>query len=366
MAARYAAYLTDDVGNYITLLRGFSTLQYTKRVNSKGTFGITFAPQFFDKSQFSRDRRIVVWRQIDAAAAPTIDFVGFCRYFGWRQQNHKLTYSILGFDANTLLDRRRVAYKATTAQADKTDEADNMAKAYVRENLGALSTDTLRNLESYLSVAADVSAAPSVGPVTASFDNLLLTLQDIAELSDEAGTPLYFDISPNGRKLFKFETFIRQRGSDRASVTPVVLRADAGALIDPFFSQDHREELSVAYVLGSNTGVNRLVKEEKYQARIDKSVFNRIETTVEAGDIGDPAILAEKGQAVIRMHPPILTFDAKIKSAPGAIYGRNWFYGDRLKAAFNGGLYVVEARSVTVQLHDSGLEEVYAKLDVYE
>jgi hypothetical protein len=285
---------------------------------------------------------------------------------GVREQAGRLTYSVLGFDPNDLLDRRIVAYRATTAYADKTDQADDMAKAYVRENLGSLSANSLRSIAAHLSVSADVSAAPSVGPITASFDNLLLTLQDIAEASEDAGTPLYFDIVPNGRKLFRFDTFINQRGSNRATVNPVTLRAEAGSLIDPFFSQDHREEWSVVYVLGQGTGANRVVKEEKNQARIDKSIFNRIEGALDARDQVDPSVLSARGKAVLRARRPVNTFDAKVKNAPGAVYGRDWNFGDRLKAGFDGGLYTVEARTVTVQIADSGLEDVYARLDVYE
>jgi hypothetical protein len=71
--------------------------------------------------------------------------------------------------------------------ASKSAAADDLIKAFVRENCGPSATDTTRNYSSsYWSVAADIGAAPTIAKA-ASRRNLLTTCQEIAQAATQAG-----------------------------------------------------------------------------------------------------------------------------------------------------------------------------------
>lgn len=125
-----------------------------------------------------------------------------------------------GPDFMDILSRRIVAYKTGTAEAAKSDFADDMLKAYVAENL-TTATDATRNLPTELgfSLQADLGLAPTVEH-SATFGNLLQVCQEIAQKSAEAGTVLRFWPEPvlvNGIVQPFFRTQIERQGIDRTA-----------------------------------------------------------------------------------------------------------------------------------------------------
>ena len=133
-----------------------------------------------------------------------------------------VNYVIGGPDFMDILNRRIVAYKTGTAEAQKTGAADDVLKEYVDENL-VNATDTDRNLPARLgfSIQADLGNAPNIDH-GATFGNLLTVCQDIAQKSAEAGTVLRFWIEPqigsDGRVVPFFRTQINRQGRDRAAL----------------------------------------------------------------------------------------------------------------------------------------------------
>src|SRR3990167_1830006 len=69
---------------------------------------------------------------------------------------------VVGYDPLYILTSRIIAYAAGSAQADMTDQADDMLKAIVIDNLGADATGA-RNISSNgISVASDLALGPSI------------------------------------------------------------------------------------------------------------------------------------------------------------------------------------------------------------
>jgi hypothetical protein len=123
--------------------------------------------------------------------------------------------TVAGPDLNDLLQRRIVAYRSASAEAQKNQEADDMMKAFVDENF-VNATDAARNLDAALGfeIAGDQGGGPVID-YSAKFGQVLGVLQRISDTSAEEGTRVYFNVVPvlrNGRIVPRFETRVGQWG----------------------------------------------------------------------------------------------------------------------------------------------------------
>ena len=95
-----------------------------------------------------------------------------------------------------------------------------MFKAILRENAGALATDTARDLSAWLTIAANVSATPILRSLDLTNRTVYDALVEIANASaNDAATPTWlgFDIALAYQQLtglLEFRTYTGQRGID--------------------------------------------------------------------------------------------------------------------------------------------------------
>ena len=166
--AEYQVALLDQYGVALTQLEGFSSLDYTRIVNSVGSL-VAIIPEIYDQYLFSgtdiiRDNRIEVYRRIGGGSFYRDMETQWLAVKGNKilnERGERLT-KITCVDLMQLLTRRIVAYNSGASQASKTDQADDMMKAIVRENFGSLATDTDRDWSAYLSVEVDLSLGQSL------------------------------------------------------------------------------------------------------------------------------------------------------------------------------------------------------------
>ena len=155
MSGRYQVYLTTDRGQRIALLDHFIELEYVRVVNDVGSLRGKWSAQEFDPAWLVDDMRVEVWRAFADDQAYRLDFAGFLRAWLEKTEGSVSTVSANWQDYNEILARRIVAYADGSVQADQTDEADDMMKKIVRQNLGDECVDTTRDLTAWgLSVEA--------------------------------------------------------------------------------------------------------------------------------------------------------------------------------------------------------------------
>ncbi len=120
-----------------------------------------------------------------------------------------------------ILLRRRIAANYSLLEPSgngfRSDQADDLMKDVVTENLTSnqdySGTPTpSRDLSSYLSVAADASAGPTV-EMSYSWANVLTVLQDIQAATKAAGNEVFFYIPPSAGAL----TFLTRTGEPGAT-----------------------------------------------------------------------------------------------------------------------------------------------------
>jgi hypothetical protein len=185
-------------------------------VTLPGNFHATY------KTMIDVDYMVEFWRH-PAQGAMRLESVFFVRDIIYEEDFKGNDIIILaGPDGNDLLNRRIVAYAAGSSQSDKTNQADDMMKEIVTENLGSSATAPRDLTDLNFTVAGDVTAAPSITKAF-SWRNVLDVLQDIVAISAENGTDLYFDVVPvvisSSEIGFEFRTYTDQPGQDRTFMT---------------------------------------------------------------------------------------------------------------------------------------------------
>ena len=355
------------IGDYI----GFT---YNKTLNNFGT--MVHTQQYKYKSLFLNGGRLIPDRiiRIDRSVAGgpfEIEFntMWFCRLAEWDYE--KIT--ITAFDADILLKRRVLAYSAKSSQTNKYGHADDLMKAYVRENLGDLAGDAIRKMPSNLfGVQPDLGRCPRLNK-SASGKTVLSVLQELATDSLAKGTWLGFGIVAinNGSRL-EFQTFTGQRGADRRypyGDNPTLLGAEQGNLTNVTLTDDWREEGNVVYAGGQGEGNSQIIQFAQNQQRRDMTPWSRGEEWVSASHAGTTLTGQTEAELRLRELRPFKSFSADVQDTDNSRYGREYKLGDRVTALFDGDTFDVMVEGVQVDVTDPDPDTVTIKLqtpgDVY-
>jgi hypothetical protein len=377
----YTIWISRPDGERLAVLGSFVRLEYRRIVNQSGlhraaTRGDVLPLRLVAPAeglpilQLGRDTRLEIWRTAVGAGlrtawleTDTVWLVQQVRLF--REGGSPWLIELGAVPAIALLGRRLVAYPAGSAQASKSGPADDVARALVRENLGTSADDTARELSDWLTVAPDQSRAPVIQKQCAR-RNLLETLQEVAEASAQAGTPLWFDVVRTHSGRFQFCTYIGARGADRsypAGLRPVLLSPDTGTLADIEQRLDYADEANVIYAAGQGAESERLVAEASDPARMAGSPFGRRERLLDARHLASPTALAAAAQAALTAARPRRTLRAAVVDMPGMRYGQHWRWGDRVAAVIAGEPVACHIEEVQVTVTEEG-EQVRAWLRV--
>jgi hypothetical protein len=360
----YEIWLTDTRGNTLDVIDEWLSLTYTRSVNNIGALSLELDGNY--PAQFLKlDGRLIVARngKNDSDTAWLIRKIS-------RQLDNNGQYTIVvnAVSAVELLKRRIVAYAAGTAYADKTDQADDMMKAIVRENLGSLATDSARNISTYLAVQNDTSQGPTTSKAF-SRDNVLEVLQDISNTTIVAGSAVYFDIVAPTIDTLEFRTYRDYRGVDNSypyGLNPVVLSSDRGNLVNVTRTYDWNDEITYAYAGGQGTEEARQVTTASSRTRIGQSPLNRREGFRNASNTTDATALQDEANAALWEGRPKRAFLGELVNVPGTTeYAVHWSLGDKVTAEFQGESIdcIIEAVQVTVA---GGKEDIKASLRVEE
>ncbi len=372
--ATYEVWLDDPDGNRICLLDNTAGFEYALVANDPGWFSMEL-PGTFDLTKIRIPDGIVeIWRGFGPGTLRLENaFFILLRERGSKDGNRFI--KIAGPGVSELLVRRIVAYAAGSAQADQTDNTDDMAKEVVRDNLGA-DAAAGRNLASVgggFAVQANVGGGPSITKAF-SWKNVQKVVEEIAGASQQGGTELYFDIVPSitdaGRVTFQFQTWTGQRGADRTadSESPVFFGEQWGNLENPLYSEDYRNTVNYVYVGGPGEGASRETTEVSDSVRIGASIWNRREGFKDARNTepGDTAARTTEGNQMLNQGRPRLRFSGDVVDTEQARYGRDWFFGDRVTAVDGDLQFDCMIKALAVKLDGKGLESIGARLEVEE
>jgi hypothetical protein len=286
-------------------------------------------------TDFSKDMLMEVWRDNNDGSI-TLD--GETAYFlrkweFYRDYQGKDVIYLKGYDGNYILTGREVEYDAGGTATSKTGVACDVIKEIIDENF-VNATDTTRNLSSsYFKIAGDDGFG---GTVTKAFSRqyVLPLIQNLAEQSRNSGTWVTFDTVYDGSLPFEFRTYVNQRGDDLTD--SVVLEVEAGNLAEPVLTFDYSDEITVAYVAGRGQESDRLVGTATNTDALNESVWSRREFITENFQVTTEAGLNSEARSILEKNKGKITLDGSIVSSKGNQYGRDWNYGDKVRAKYLG------------------------------
>lgn len=366
VSARWEIWLDEPNGNRLVLLDEALSFSFTKVVNNIGSFDLTLPPIYDDYLRL--DGMLEFWRAPKNKALRQVG-VGLFRDVDYRDLSDGTEITaISGSDGKDLLKRRIVAYPAGSSYSLKSDYADDMLKAIIRENLGSLVTDPARDLSGFsFIVQGDISAGPSTTKEFA-WQQILKVIREIVDDSAEQGTDLYFDVLPKligaNQIGFEFRTYIGQIGRDHTGVDQVIFGKDWGNLTNPSYKEITSSEINYIYAGGQAEEADREIVEVEDAARSGGSIWNRRESFVDARSEGSTASVTSKANTALQKGKPSKIFSADLLDTPRTIYGIDWEFGDRVIAEYRGKQFEGEILAVTFEMPERGSENIKARLEV--
>ena len=373
--ARYEVWLANSAGERRVLLESLESMAC---IIAPGRVGAcTILTPGLTPDDVGRDYQLHIFRAPDDDTPLSLLRVYLLRHAAFTTDALGIVRATLtGRCQNDLLNRRIIAYAAGSAQAEKTDLADDMIKALVDENLGSSATDTDRDITALgFSIEADASGGASI-TMGYAWQGLLETLQKIQATTAAQGDEVFFDITVGsvdqyGTPAFILRTFIGQPGTDRrrgVTGAGLVFSPELGNLAVPYLALDWSDEVTYVYAGGRGQGSDRVIKEVSDDDAIGASRYGRIEDFAFAVENDDPAGspntgVEEKAYARLQQRQARTLFEAQLVDAAGSRFGIDWFVGDRVTAEAYGQSFDEVIRMVEIQLDDRGRETVIGRFD---
>lgn len=398
MTIQYELWLTDDAGKRLALLSDFSFLTYTRAVSALGTcsFGMPFEP--FKKkfiTWFKPDWRAEVWRSPSYGIPMRREDVFLLRkpQVYTRAEDGMQIIQFYGRNGMDLLKRRSVIQRGGTEWATKTDFADDMMKAIVREQMlygsavdeDGTQDDTRAWPQGEFSVQGDVGLGPTL---TQNFEGDVVF--DVLKKIKEATFQKYQDDPDNNLRIFHDVVPVTTNPSDAQSGSPLgwsfVTRAglygtDRTAsgiefsienenIDNPTYSISHMDEVNSVYVNGGGRGDTQIIQPVEDTSRATASRWNRVEKVLSSSNETTNTGLQDKGSAELEKNRPRETLPLVFLNTPGSrttprsLYAIDWDLGDAVRVSYIGKQFTAEINIVYVSVNESGQETITGRNDI--
>lgn len=355
--ADYQVRLLNQQNVTLTQSVPFSRLEWARTEKQVGWMNLNIPGGKIDPSWLAPDARLEIWRTIGARPAY---LVGGTQWLLRKKKISGLYQNIVieAADANYVLDGLMVDYPASTetvtnAKSQKTGAADDVIKAFLRENGGPSSTDMAR-INASITVAVDLSLGVAIAKQCA-HRNLLTVFQEIAADSASQGHYLTWDWAFDGSTL-TFNTYIGRRGNDHSSTSasPVTVSAERGNLLDPVVVYDYTDERTVIKAAGNGEGASRAIGTATNAARLAASPFGRREEFIFGYNTSDVNSLAAEASQELFAKRARRVFTGQFADTPASTYGVHIGFGDVVTAYYGGASYDCHLTSEHGTVDDKG------------
>lgn len=321
----FSCFISDTAGARIYRLDKVDALNCTLVTNGISAFSV--AVPIKAKPYVKKDHIVEIWYRGKFLCG------GFIRT--WSISDYSIALSCPSFEY--LLSGRIIAYAAGTSEADKTDYADDMIKAIVRENLGSSATAS-RQLS--ITVQADTSAGETISRAFSHY-KVLDTIQNLALESAENGTRLYFGFRPyfeSDNIALVFETTTNQWGTnhDAESNSPLTFSKQFGNLENYVEEFDYWDEINDVYVGGQGLGEDRIVEQVTDTIAATNTPWARRERFLSYTSELTTTGLQNAGKAVLYASRGKETFSANLLDTPLTQFNLDWQWGDKVAILQNG------------------------------
>lgn len=346
----------------VAMYNSFVALRASRLVSGIGVMALTLERDAVEIA-LQPDLRMVITRE---AGGYTHLFGGYLlRRWVQSLEDGRETVTLYGLCYNSLLERRIVAYKAGTSQAQKSGAADNVLKAVIRENLGS-SAGTGRNITAFgFSVEGDLTQCSSIQAAFA-YRKLTDAANQIAEIAwGKNGERLYWDVTPTDIGwTMEFRARKDRLASDRriSSSNPLWISPDIGVVQSVIMDFDRSDEINWVLGGGRGEGTDRETVTVSDDARIAESVINRHEVFFDGASYDTTAGLTDASNRRLREGMPKLDIATELVETDEVVYGREFEAGSLLTVQALGTEYEVIVRGAELAI-DANRDDIKLRLE---
>jgi hypothetical protein len=358
---RYEIDWYTDAGVKLGVIQAFTSLEYVRTENSIGNMVLTIPRGLMRYEDFAVGQLFEIWREKHGSLELQNDTAYFLQDWQFYTDREGREYiQLYATDANWLLDTAIVWAYAGSAQAEKTGKPDDMMKAIVREQLGDLAAAERRKL----SVQNDVGAGGTSVTKAFAYRDVLTVLQELADVANENGVYLVFDVVRTAPATFQFRTYAGQRGTNhsRTSGDPRLVGKQYGNLAEASFGTFHSDERNWVLVAGKGEENARLTVERYNTARIGSSKWNRREYFKDSRDNDTTAALEADGDEVLNEFKPKQILTGRLLDTTGMQFGVHYQFGDIVTAQAFGYNVDCHISSVRVKVDQDNGEQIDVRL----
>ena len=358
---RYEIDWYTDAGVKLGAIQAFTSLEYVRTENTIGSMILTIPRQLMRYDDFAVGQLFEIWREKHGSLELQNDTAYFLQDWQFYTDRDGREYiQLFATDANWLLDTAIVWAYAGSAQAEKTGKPDDMMKAIVREQLGDLAAVERRKL----SVQNDVGAGGASVTKAFAYRDVLTVLQELADVANENGVYLAFDVVRTAPATFEFRTYAGQRGTDhsRTSGDPRLVGKQYGNLAEASFGTFHSDERNWVLVAGKGEENARLTVQRYNTSRIGSSKWNRREYFKDSRDNDTTAALEADGDEVLNEFKPKQILTGRLLDTTGMQYGIHYQFGDIVTAQAFGYNVDCHISSVKVKVDQDNGEQIDVRL----
>jgi hypothetical protein len=346
--------------------RHIISLDYTRAVNQVTELKLML-PGTFNYRFLEADGIIQVYRKIGGSPlyldTQTVWFIRSIERT--TSEDGVKTIMVTAESANSLAHQYIVAYQnlKTLGYTTKFDQAGDMILTIARENFGTSATDALRQIS--MTIEGDSGKGATIYKQFG-WRYLDEVFKEICETSYQAGTPLYWDvIATNPPVGLEFRVYTDQRGRDRrsGSESPLIVGPAQKSITAFSILEDYKGEVNYVFVAGPGAEDDRPVVIAEDEDRSQRGAFSHKEGFVDLRESNSLQTFTDEGNRGLRAGAPRITYAGKLASVPGAIYGLDWRFGDRLTAQDDDhNQYDCRVNAVHVTLSNNGEEVIDAAL----
>ena len=358
---RYEIVWYSDAGTRKNVIQAFTRLEYVKSENQIGGLTLTIPRGMYSYSDFRVGDILEVWREKNGTLTLQNETAYFVQNWNFYANAESEEYiEVYASDANWLLDTA-IVYAATgSADANLAGTPDDVMKSIVNKQLGSAANAARQKL----TVAPNTGLGGASISKECSYRSVLATLQEIAEMAQENGVYLVFDIVRTSPGAFLFQTYTGQRGKDhgRSSGDMRLVGKQYGNLAEASFGEFHADERNLIVVGGQGEDTARVIQEVQNTARVGASRWNRRELFADSRNSTTTAELQAEGSTFLEKNKPKRILTGILLDTPGMMYNVHYGFGDILSAEAFGYFVDCHVTSVHVTVDQDGGEQLDIRL----
>lgn len=351
-------------------LSWWTNVEWVIKDSDIGALSITL-PYDSRSDVITKDCQIVIQRTLPQDTVPFIEGNTTWMVRKITQQRSPTgadTITVVAYPAIHLLDRYIIPYQEGNAYTYKLNEADDMMKAVVRENMGSLALDTTRSLASYLSIQSDTASGPILRHEF-SKQSVFSSIKDIQNAAWQLGTWVGFriDMIDTIYGGLEFSTYIDGAWNDYrlGSVhnQPILIGPEFGNLDAPVLTKDWTKEYTVIYAGGPTEAGLQPIATAIDSTRLAESPW-RTEKFLNSSNSPTASELADAANAELKKALPKWVLTGSLRNLPQSIYGRHYQVGALVTIQAFGQTSDVRIQAVEVKLDQSSDSFAVTMVDV--